>query len=65
MYKNLEAELAKKGWSKKDLANVTGIRYETLVLKLNGKYKLSLDECFAIKDALDSELLIEELFLTL
>ena len=34
MYPNLNAEMARQGWTRKDLANKTGIRYQTLNEKL-------------------------------
>ena len=42
MYPNLEAELARKGWSKKKLSEILGKRYYTVIDKLNGKYPLTL-----------------------
>ena len=41
MYPNLEAELARKGWSKKKLSEILGKRYYTVIDKLNGKYPLT------------------------
>ena len=62
MYKNIDVELAKKGWKKKMLSGQTGIAYNTLLSKLAGSYPFTLDECFLIKDALDPNLTIEYLF---
>ena len=45
-----------------DLAQLTGIRYQTLNDKLNGKFKLTLDEAKKIKEALGVDIPIEELF---
>lgn len=52
MYPNVNAELGRLGWSRKDLSIKTGIRYMTLVDKLNGKYPLLLNEAIKIKAAL-------------
>ena len=62
MYLNVKAELARQNLSVVDLSNKTGIRYQTLVEKLNGKYPLTLDEAKKIKAALGVDLSIEELF---
>ena len=44
MYPNLNAEMARQGWTRKDLANKTGIRYQTLNEKLNGKRPFTFPE---------------------
>lgn len=62
MYSNVKAELARKNLSLVDLSNMTGIRYNTLVLKINGHYPLTLDEAKKIKEALKVDLTIDELF---
>ena len=62
MYPNLNAELARRGWNKKVLSEKIGIRYATIIDKLNGKYPLTLNECKAIKKELETELTIDELF---
>ena len=62
MYLNVKAELARQNLSVVDLSNKTGIRYQTLVEKLNGKYPLTLDEAKKIKTALGVDLSMEELF---
>ena len=62
MYKNIEVELARKGWNKKMLSQKTKIAYNTLLSKLGGTYPFTLDECFLIKDALNASLTIEYLF---
>lgn len=63
MYKELEAEIVRKGLSKRKVSEMTGIRYETLLVKLSGKFSLTLDEAFKIKIALESDKPIETLFL--
>lgn len=62
MYSNLKAEMARKNLTIVDLSEKTGIRYNTLAAKLKGKYPLTLPEALAIKNALDVDLSIDELF---
>jgi transcriptional regulator with XRE-family HTH domain len=62
MYRNLEAELARKQISRKELAEKLGITATTLSFKLNGKSELSLAECVEIKRLLDTEEPIDYLF---
>ena len=62
MYKNVKAELARRGLSLNDLSTMTGISYSTLHNKMNGKTQLTLDEAKKIKAALEVELPIDELF---
>ena len=62
MYLNVKAELARQNLSVVDLSNKTGIRYQTLAEKLNGKYPMTLDEAKKIKAALGVDLSMEELF---
>jgi hypothetical protein len=45
-----------------DLSKATGIRYQTLTLKLSGKSELTIGEARMIKAALESKLTLEELF---
>lgn len=63
MFPNLNAELARLGWTRKDLANKTGIRYQTLNDKLNGKRPITLVETVKIKNALGLNIPVEEIFL--
>jgi DNA-binding helix-turn-helix protein len=63
MYPNLNAELARQGWTRKDLANKTGIRYQTLNEKLNGKRPFTFPETVKIKKALSTNLSLEQIFL--
>lgn len=63
MYKTLNAEIARVGWDKRILSNVTGIKYQTLVTKMQGKSPFKLDECIVIKNALGVNTPLEELFL--
>lgn len=62
MYSNLEAEMARKGINKLFIAEQMGMRYATLVDKLNGKYPLSFDQAYAIKKRFFPEYSLEYLF---
>lgn len=62
MYPNLRAEMARKGLTGKELAKVAGMTNATFSQKCNGKYSFTLDESKAIKEALQTDLPIEELF---
>jgi len=44
MYKNLEKELSKTGFKKKDIAEALGVRRQTIYDKINGKYEFTLKE---------------------
>ena len=62
MFLNVRVELARKNWTVLDLSKATGIRYQTLTLKLSGKSELTIGEARMIKAALESKLTLEELF---
>lgn len=62
MYPNLNAELARKGWTIAKLADKTGISYSTLRAKLKGNTNLSLSEACDIKKALGVTMSLDELF---
>ncbi len=64
MFPNLNAELARKGWSKKDLAAKLGKRYGTVIDKLSGKSPLTYEDCKDIKAALGTDLPLEVIFFT-
>jgi plasmid maintenance system antidote protein VapI len=53
MYKNLKAEMARRDVSIQKLANLTGIRYQTLTAKLRGDTYLTLPEAIKIADQFD------------
>lgn len=61
-YRNLEAELARRQISRKELAEKLGITATTLSFKLNGKSELSLAECVEIKKILAIDAPVEYLF---
>lgn len=62
MYRNLEAEMVRKGITRKDIAEFLGLRYATILDKLSGKYSFKLEEAFKIKRKFFQELTIEYLF---
>lgn len=62
MYRNLEAELARAGISKNQLAVKTGIPYSTLLKKLNGGSQFLFSEIVAIKEVLGVDMVLEILF---
>lgn len=62
MYRNLEAEMARHGVKRKDLAELLGVRYATIIDRLNGKYRFYYDEAYKIKKEYFPDLEIEYLF---
>lgn len=62
MYPNVRAEMARKNMTAVGLSEKTGIRYQTLTLKLNSKSDITIDEARRIKSALETDLPLEELF---
>ena len=54
-YPNLEAELARTGLSKTELAKQLGLSKDTLYNKLNGKSKLTIDEARVIKACVEKQ----------
>ena len=62
MYRNLLAEMARRGITKKDLAKCLGMRYPTIVDKTNGRSRFYLDEAFKIRDQLFPDVALEYLF---
>lgn len=62
MFRNLEAELARSGLTKRDVALKLGCTPSTLSLKLNGKAPLSLLEAAKIKQIIGVDMALEELF---
>lgn len=63
-YRNLAAEMARKGISKKDIAKSLNMRYQTFLDKTSGKSRLYIDEAFKIKEKFFPECEIEYLFET-
>lgn len=63
MYRNLEAELARRNITRTKLAQELGLTLGTLSLKLNGKSILILPEAIKIKKIIGVENMpLEELF---
>ena len=62
MYRNLEAEIVRKGASRKEVAAFLGCTVSTLSLKMTEKTPFTLPEATKIKAFLDVDLSIEELF---
>ena len=55
MFRNLEAELKRKGITRKDLSVHLGINITTISAKLSGKRKLSFDEAASIANLLGGQ----------
>lgn len=62
MYKNVNAERARKGITLEDLAEALGKTVSTVSQKLNGIYPITLDEAKIIKSCLGVDMPLEELF---
>lgn len=62
MYKKLEAQIAYRGISKKQIAHAINMKYNTFLSKMRGKSKFTLDEAVCIKEYLKEDIAIEELF---
>ena len=62
MYANVKAEMARKNMTAIELSKKTGIRYQSLANKINGKAPVSLDEAKTIKTALEVDIPLDELF---
>lgn len=62
MYSNVKAELARQNKTVVDLAESTGIRYQTLTHKLRGTSEFTLAEAIKVKGALGVDIPLETLF---
>ncbi len=62
MYDNLNAEIARKGLKKMQIAESLSISTSALRLKINGIKKFTLDEAFKIADILGGDFSVEYLF---
>jgi len=49
MHKNLRAEMDRKGITLIDISKLLGLRYGTVVDKVNGKYRFYYNEALEIK----------------
>jgi len=64
MYRNLEAELARRGITRAELAKVLGINIATMSEKLNYNGRLKLSEAQTIRDELFPDHTVDYLFAT-
>ena len=62
MYKNLQAEMGRKNINRKQLSEMTGIKYSTISDKLNGRTKFDFDEALKIKNVVFPQFTLEYLF---
>lgn len=62
MFPNLNAELARRQWSIKKLAAVSGIKYDTLKNKMAGTTEFKRSEMFSIKSNAFPDKSIDYLF---
>lgn len=62
MYRNLEAELARKNITRAQLAQVLGINVATVSEKMTKPGRLKIDEAITIRDALFPDLKLDYLF---
>lgn len=62
VFKNLEAELSRKGMSKKDLSQKTGIEYKSLLNYLSGTTSINLAAMLKIKHIVFPDMSLDYLF---
>lgn len=62
MYKNLEAEMVRKGITRQDVADLIEVSYNTARNKINGNNQFLLDEAYKVKKEFFPELSFEYLF---
>ena len=62
MFSSLQAEIKRKGMSAKDLSNLTQIKYDTLLSKLNGRTEFTRAEMCKIKAAVAPHMSLDDLF---
>lgn len=62
MFKNLEAEMVRKSITRKDIADLINVSYNTVSNKLNGNNRFFFDEAYKIKKKYFPEHSIEYLF---
>lgn len=62
MYKNVKAEMSRRGIILENLAEALGLTVSTVSQKLNGKYPITLTEAKVIKKRLGVDIPLEELF---
>jgi plasmid maintenance system antidote protein VapI len=64
MYPNLNAEIARLGWTVQDLAERSGIPYSSLIPMINGQRSIKISVAKKIKEAIGSGFTIDYLFET-
>lgn len=64
MFKNLEAEMARKNITRQDIADLLDISYNTARNKINGNHKFYFDEAWKIRGYFFPNLELEYLFET-
>lgn len=62
IFPNITRKMKARQYTIEKLASELGIGRSSLSYKLSGKYSFTLDEAFKIRDALDREANVEELF---
>ncbi len=62
MYCNLEAEAVRKKVKKEEMAKAIGKSYNTVTLKMSGKYPFTYDEAVTIQEQFFPECDLKELF---
>ena len=62
MYRNLEAELARKNITRAQLAEILGINVATVSDKMTKPGRLKIDEAITIRDTLFPDLKLDYLF---
>lgn len=62
MYRNLEAELARKGISRADIADALGVAVATVSEKLNNAGRMKLGEAMTIRDTFFPNMTVDYLF---
>lgn len=62
MFPNLRAEMARKNLNMTQLSEITGIPLQRLSVKLSGKRELLMNEAIKIKNALEVDMSLDELF---
>ena len=60
--KNLEAEMKRKGISRKDIAELLGLTYRTIHSRFNGETEWTFRECVKVRDTYFPGMKLEELF---
>ncbi|MEF9991358.1 MAG: hypothetical protein RR657_01515 [Peptostreptococcaceae bacterium] len=62
MHNNLEAEITRKRINKQKIATTIGRTYNTLNLKISGKYPFTYDEAIKIQEEFFPECDLKDLF---